>query len=226
MAADVITAIRSGDTATLERWLTSDPGLVHLRPDGQRTWLHVATDWPGHFPNVRATIAILAAHGADVNARAIGMRHTETPLHWAASSDDVEAVDALLDQGADIEAPGAVIAGGPPLEDAVAFATWNAARRLIERGARSTMWQAAALGLLERVEAPWAGGVVPTTGEVSNAFWNACHGGQLAVAQYLLSRGAELNAVGHDRLTPLGAAVRNGNAEVVSWLRSQGARLA
>jgi ketosteroid isomerase-like protein len=35
------------------------------------------------------------------------------PLHWAASSDDVEALDALLDAGADIEADGAVIGAAP-----------------------------------------------------------------------------------------------------------------
>jgi hypothetical protein len=34
----------------------------------------------------------------------------------------VEVLDALLDAGADIEAKGAVIAGGTPLMDAVAFA--------------------------------------------------------------------------------------------------------
>jgi hypothetical protein len=32
--------------------------------------------------------------------------HTETPLHWAASSDDVPVLDALLDAGGDIECPG------------------------------------------------------------------------------------------------------------------------
>ena len=36
----------------------------------------------------------------------------ETPLHWAASCDDVAVLDALLDAGADIHAPGAVIGGG------------------------------------------------------------------------------------------------------------------
>jgi hypothetical protein len=65
----------------------------------------------------------------------------------------VAALDALLDAGADIEARGAVIGGGTPLSDAVAFAQWNAARRLVERGARTELWEAAALGLLDRVEA-------------------------------------------------------------------------
>ena len=108
--------------------------------------LHVVTDWPGHVPEAGAKIAALVAAGADVNARFTGP-HTETPLHWAASSDDVEALDALLDAGADIEADGAVIAGGTPMADAVAFGQWNAARRLLERGARTNLWQAAALGL-------------------------------------------------------------------------------
>ena len=49
-------------------------------------------------------------------------------MHWAASSDDVDAIDALVAAGADIEAPGAT-----------AFGQWDATRRLIENGAQSTM---------------------------------------------------------------------------------------
>lgn len=60
---------------------------------------------------------LLIDAGADVNARFIGP-YSETPLHWAASSNDVEVVDELLDNGADIEAPGSVIGGGTPLADA------------------------------------------------------------------------------------------------------------
>ncbi|MCF2940031.1 ankyrin repeat domain-containing protein [Paenibacillus alkaliterrae] len=40
-----------------------------------------------------------------MNARFNGP-HTETPLHWAASSDDLEMLDVLLDAGADIEKHG------------------------------------------------------------------------------------------------------------------------
>lgn len=223
MYDDIADAIRTGDLATMNRLLSSDPTLVQARVDGKRTLLHVATDWPGHFPNVKEAISTLVAHGADVNAKVLGLPHSESPLHWAASSDDVDALDALLDHGAEIEASGAVIGGGTPLADAVAFATWRAARRLIERGASSTIWQAAALGLMDRVEDHLASDPAPAAEEVTNAFWGACHGGQLIAAQYLLSHGANLNWVGHDHLRPLDAAARNGNAELVAWLRSQGA---
>ena len=107
----------------------------------------MVVDWPGGRPNRLELIRALVEAGADVNARFEGGPHTETPLHWAASSDDVEAIDLLLDLGADIEARGGVIGGGTALDDAWAFGQWRAARRLVERGARPTLLAAAALGL-------------------------------------------------------------------------------
>ena len=136
LAVAVVEAIRGGDLDGLRRLLADHPGLATARiggTDGTRSLLHVATDWPGHFPRGAATIAALVEAGAEVDARFEGGSHDETPLHWAASSDDVEALDALLDAGADIEAPGAVIAGGTPLTDARAFGQWRAAHRLVER---------------------------------------------------------------------------------------------
>ena len=82
------------------------------------------------FQNVKELNYNLIAKDADVNARVIGLPYRETPLHWATSSDDVEALDTLLDHGADMEAVGGIIGGGRPLADAVAFATWKAALRL------------------------------------------------------------------------------------------------
>ncbi len=222
MQSNAAEAIRRGDTAALAQFLAADPGAATARVDGQRTLLHVATDWPGHFPNVRETIELLEAHGADLNAAFAG-RHAERPLHWAASSDDLAAVDALLDLGADIEAPGSVIDGESPLADAVAFGQWRAARRLVERGARATIWQSAALGMMERLQQFFAADPGPSEAEVTNAFWCACHGGQGEAARYLLERGAGINWVGYDGLTPLDAAARNGNEAVVEWLRGCGA---
>jgi ankyrin repeat protein len=223
MQNDVVEAIRHGDVQALEQFLLANPAAATARVDGQRTLLHVATDWPGHFPNVRQTIEALAAHGAELNAAFHG-RHSETPLHWASSSDDLVALDALLDLGADIESPGSVIGVGPPLADAVAFGQWRAARRLIERGARSTIWQSAALGMMDRLQQYVTGDPKPSADEITNAFWNACHGGQLEAARYLLGHHAALNWVGHGGLTPLDAAARNASQELVEWLRKQGAR--
>ncbi|MEO8367649.1 MAG: ankyrin repeat domain-containing protein [Candidatus Solibacter sp.] len=222
MEDEAAKAIRSGDVAALILLLSRSPAAVHTRRDGQRTLLHVATDWPGHFPNVRETIRALADRGADLNAPFLG-KHAETPLHWAASSDDLDALDCLIDLGADIEAPGSIIGGGAPLSDAVAFGCWQAAHRLIERGARANIWQAAALGLMDRIREHFARETKPAPAEVTNAFWNACHGGQLESASYLLAQGAELNWIGHDHLTPLAAAVRKGHEDVIAWLRGEGA---
>ena len=136
-------------------------------------------------------------------------------------------LDALIDAGADIEAPGAVIGGGTPLDDAVAFGQWKAARRLVERWARTTLWHAAALGLSERVEEQFTGGTSPTPDEVTHAFWGACHGGQRGTAEYLLDRGANLNWIpGWEERTPLDTARREGADELVEWLRSRGAKSA
>jgi ankyrin repeat protein len=196
VAVAAVSAIRAGDVAALEEQLRERPGLATARLERNgvgRTLLHVVTDWPGHFPNGAASVAALVGAGADVNAPVTGP-HAETPLHWAASSDDVEVLDALLDAGADIDAPGAVVAGGSPLRDATAFGQWSAARRLVERGAQTTSFDAAALGLVDRLQADFALRR-PAQEELDDAFWAACHGGQRQMAEYLLARGADLDFI-------------------------------
>jgi hypothetical protein len=101
------------------------------------------------------------------------------------------------------------------------FANWEAARRLIERGARPTWWQGAALGMLDVVTRRWQDEPVPTRDEITRAFWHACRGAQPRTAAYLLERGADPNWIGWDQKTPLQAAEDSGNAGFVSWLRSR-----
>ena len=228
VAQAAVAAIHSGDTGALRRLLDEHRWLATIRlgrpDDVARTLLHVVTDWPGHHPAGARTVALLVAAGADVNARFTGP-HGETPLHWAASSDDVTVLDALLDAGADIEADGAVIAGGTALADATAFGQWNAARRLVERGARTTLGQAASLGLLDHVRAHLTDDR-PTEQDITSALWMACHGGQRSTAELCLAHGGNINWIGHDHLTPLDAAVRGGATDLAAWLRTRGARSA
>ncbi len=235
LAVATVKAIQAGDMAGLRQLLDEHEGLASVRlrePCGMsRTLLHVVTDWPGHFPNGPAIVAVLVAAGGDINARFMG-RHTETPLHWAASSNDVAVLDALLDAGADIEAPGAVIGGGSPLSDARGFGQWKAAYRLVERGARTTLKDAATLGLMDRVIPRFETGPTPTAEQVIQAFWGACHGGQREAAEYLLARGADINWIGHGGMTPLDIARASAAegltsaADLEPWLRTYGAEAA
>lgn len=233
LAAD---AVRDGHVGGLRELLTREPRLVSERlrsADGGRTLLHVATDWPGHRPRVAETIAMLVGAGAAVDAPFEGS-HAETALHWAASCDDVVALDALLDAGADIDAPGGSVGDGTgtPLFVATVFAQWVAARRLVERGAATGGWEEASLGLLDRLDARLSSGTVSSS-ELSRWFWAACHGGQRAAAALLLAAGAERDRASEwDSTTPLDAARRAAEAgtpdadDVVAWLVAQGARSA
>lgn len=228
-AADqLVAAIHVGDVALLEGLISSDVGVAS-RPlggrHGTRTPLHVVADWPGYWPNGPQTVEILLAAGADPNARD-PEPHSETPLHWAASSDDADVARALVDGGADINVPDGSI--GTPLDNAVGYGCWNVARLLVERGASvDNLWVAAALGLLERLQELLAGSEGDRD-KVSQAFWHACHAGQRRAAEYLLAVGADMNwspdyANGQ---TPLDAAQDQGTQQqnVISWLRERGAR--
>ncbi len=114
-----------------------------------------------------------------------------------------------------------MVAGGTPMADATAFGQWDAARLLLRRGAATNLFEAAALGLVSRVEDHLASGDI--TGEaVTSGFWGACHGGALETAKVLAAAGADLDWVGYDGLTPLDAAERAQAFDVAAWLRPQG----
>ncbi|GLY28951.1 hypothetical protein [Kineosporia sp. NBRC 101731] len=220
-ARDAGLAVHSGDLPALRRLLGEYPELTGARlgPYGGRTLLGVATDWPGHFPAVADVIALVVAAGASPDQPCLP-EGGERPLHWAASSGDLAALDALLDAGADVHAEGAVIAGGTAMADATAFGQWAAARRLLERGSRTNLFEAASLGLVPVVKAFLAGGAEP--GEITSGLWGACHGGQRATAELLLERGGDLNWIGYDQLTPLDVARRACATDLVQWLESRG----
>ena len=160
-AIDLLFAIRGGDVGTIRRLIGEHPDLPRWRigdRKGSRTPLHMVTDWPGYFPRGPEIIRLLIDAGADPNGGPPDLRNPddpapETPLHWAASSDDVDVAAALIDGGADIEAHSSGPIAGPPLVNAVAYGCWQVARLLVARGAQiGGLWQAAALGDQARVD--------------------------------------------------------------------------
>jgi ankyrin repeat protein len=231
LARALVQAIHAGELESLRGLLREHPGLASARltddKGGSSTPLHAATDWPGYFPHGPEIVTVLIDAGADPNAAVEGSWHAETPLHWAASSDDVEVARALIEGGADLEAPGASIAGGTPLDDAIGYGCWQVARLLVERGALvDRLWHAAALGMISRVE-ELLGTAPATRQQLTDAFWQACHGGQRRMAEYLLDRGAELNGTpSWGDTTPLDVAesLGTGREALVSWLCELGAQ--
>jgi uncharacterized protein len=228
-AAALVAAIHSGDIESVQRIVADAPQLASGPLGGRfktRTALHVVADWPGYFPNGPQIVPLLIAAGADPDYRDTGPG-SETPLHWAASSDDVDVAAALIDGGADIELPNGSI--GTPLDNAIGYGCWHVARLLVARGARvDKLWHAGAIGLLDRLEA-LLDTAKPTREEVSQAFWHACAGGQRRAAERLLAAGADLNwEPDYAHGTPLDAASGLGTRQenVIGWLKDKGAHSA
>ncbi len=224
VAIELTLAIKGGDIAALKRLLAARPGLaterITGRKGGTRALLHIPADWPGYFPDGPAIVGILIAAGADPNALTSGFK-PETPLHYAASSDDADVAEALINGGADLEVPGGSI--GTPLENAVGYGCWNVARLLAARGARvDSLWTAAALGLMPRLEELLA--AEPAAHDLNEAFWQACHGGQRRAAELLLNRGADPRYTpGYANETPVQIAANVGTQRenLVGWLRER-----
>ncbi len=219
-------ALRAGDLAALMDVLQARADLVGGRVPGYggRTLLHVVADWPGFTPRGPEVVRLLIEQGADPNVRGDDDEHGESPLHWAASSDDVDVARALLDGGADMEMSGGSI--GTPLDNAVGYGCWHVAELLAQRGARvEKLWHAAALGRLDILEQLLAGR--PGKDDISQAFWHACAASQRRAAQRLFDAGADINwTPDYAEGTPLDAArdwsTRQQN--VIDWLTEMGAR--
>lgn len=167
--------------------------------------------------------------GADPNARTTSRGSQsgpgdETPLYYAASSDDVDVAEAPIDAGADVEVPDGSI--GTPLDDAVGYGCWHVARLLVMRGSPvEKAWHAAALGMLGRLAELLRSD--PPPAEVSQAFWHACNGGQRRGVSSVTRRRPH-SEPDYAQGTPLDAASQPGTRQenVVTWLRERGARSA
>ena len=109
-----------------------------------------------------------------------------------------------------------MLTGGPPLDDAVIFSMLDAARRLVDSGASTRLFHAAALALTDRVRELLAAGPPPI--EFDAALWHACRHGSRDAAALLLAAGADPDFEGFADTTTREAAAQSGDESLVALL--------
>lgn len=131
----------AGNINELQQLLTQHPYVANARDSRKfnnqeypRSLLHILAQTPAHRINRTETALLLINAGCEVNGR-LFYSHGETPLHWAASSGDVQLIKLLLDNGADVDAVGGTINNGTPLVNALYFGNTISANVLVNRGA-------------------------------------------------------------------------------------------
>ena len=230
-----VDAIVTGDDAALAKLLREEPSLVRARStrDHRSTLLHYVSangveDFRQKTPkNIVAIARRLLDAGADVNAESdayaghsTALNLTATSVHPFVAGVQNALLQLLLDRGARTDGPdvGACLANGRP----------EAAEFLAAHGAPLSFQGAAGTGRLDVVKAFFtsAGRLKRGTAQTDliKAFGYACGYGQLAVAEFLLERGADPRApIDKGGILALHWAAGGGHPGVVRLLLDRGA---
>ncbi len=226
-------AFYAGDAAALERILRAEPRLVHARASSvtghycgyfhQATLLHHVAGNPTIRPLPAATTALatlILDCGAEVDADTKAGPSQPHDIGWStlglvASSLDARThghqralLELLHARGADLD-----FRNGGPLDAAIYYGELDAARWLVEHGARFDLVAAAGLGRIDLM-APFVrgdGSLAPDAHSLTHysvvrvrpgsraeilglALVLACMGGHLGACAWLLDRGTDVNA--------------------------------
>ncbi len=150
---DIFMAFALGDTEAVREMLDSDPALLssttaagphnpspapgeHIYVyliDNKTSLLHAAAKF-----DQSGIVKLLLERGLDVGIR--GGYDDSTPLHLAAWCNSLNAIDALLDGGADIESVSGERHHNTPCGWAIAAGNIDAVRLLLDRGAQVKDW--------------------------------------------------------------------------------------
>jgi ankyrin repeat protein len=181
--------------------LPLENAVRHGRVDAARLLLARGNAAPGLLEQVALKgqanmVDLLVATGADVNAR---FASGATPLHDAALKGRNEVVRLLLAKGA--LADGRDSRGATPLNDAALSGQAETVRILLAHGAEIDARE---------------------TETGNTALYVAASFGRAGVVAALLDAGADPNVCNKDGVSPLRAALANGNGETAYRIRASG----
>ncbi len=143
-------------------------------------------------------VELLIAKGANVNATANKGAATNTPLDHAVLSGHADVAAVLLDHGANPDARG--YCSVMPLHRAAQKGRTDLARLLLDHGANVNI----------------KGGSI----EITPLHWAATH---VEVAEFLIDKGADVNAIDKNLITPLHRAALGSGSKVAKILIDKGA---
>lgn len=241
--AALVRAALDGDLKTLGNLLDQDPNAVdRWMPTYRGRLIHTICNLNFRRQNIGKTIRFLIERGANPNLGGKEDGSGESPLHIAASDGDpalgIEAIDALLDGGADINRLGGVITGGTPLHNATIFQLREIGAYLLERGAAYDLFLAAGNGRLDlikpmfdeegnlRADAPRVPGHntdQSSQHRINWAFFSAAEAGDVEVLKFLHPKVSEYVTI-PDGSTPLERAKYRKHQAAVDWLEKNGVR--
>jgi ankyrin repeat protein/cytochrome c553 len=220
--ADLISAVRSGDTKAVEKLIKASPELLSAKDSAGVTPLQHAAG----FGNL-ATMKFLIDKGADPNAP---NKRKSTPLVW--SLHDEAKVRLLLQHGADVNAK--TIDGRTALYQAATMGNAvSVMRLLLDKGADPnaktlngmTPLMAAARSNLEgmRLLLQKKADVNVTNAAGASALMAAAQTGRPEAVRMLLEKGANPNVKTKKDETALADAATAGNEDTVKLLLDRGA---
>jgi len=236
----LVNAALRGDLKTLEQHLETDPDAVtRWFPLYQGRLLDLLCNLNYRREHIGKTIPFLIERGANPNIGNQQDGSGESPLHMAASDGNpalaIEAIDALLEGGAEINRLGGVITGGTPLHNATIFQLREIGAHLLKRGAAYDLFLAAGNGRLDlitpmfdqqgnlRDDAPRIPGYQedePAQHRINWAFFIAAEAGEVAILELLYPKVTEFVTL-PDGATALDRATYRNHEDAIQWLKAK-----